>query len=412
MTAKLDTPTNIHGRAGSHFLQLPGPTNIPPRVLQAMSQGAIDHRGPEWSALAQKVIHNLKRICQTHDGEIFPYPSSGSGAGEAAIVNTLSPGDRVLVFDTGWFSSLWIKMCRQFGLEVEIYQNDWRRGPDADAVQQLLRDDKAQNIKAVLVVQNETSTGVETNIADIRQAMDAAGHDALLIVDTISSLGCYDFRFDQWGVDVAIGGSQKGLMLPPGFSFNAVSAKAREVSKKATLPKFFFDWQWMRDSGCADGIFPYTPPIQHFYGLQESLSMLLDEEGLENVFLRHERLGSATRAAVAGWGLETVCQNPREHSNSVTAVMTPPECDADAFRESLKQRYQLTLGGGLDRFAGKSFRIGHMGSINEMMLLGVINTIEIGLEDSGIALAGSGAGAARESLHASNEKRTTNEKAA
>lgn len=398
MQNSLTTPANIHGRAGNHLLQLPGPTNIPPRVLQAMAQGAIDQRSPEWASLAQKVMHGLARICKTSNGEIFPFPSSGTGAGEAAIANTLSPGDRVLVFDTGWFSSLWIKMCQQYQLGVEVYQNDWRRGPDASAVEAILRADTSQSIKAVLVVQNETSTGVETNISEIRQAMDAANHGALLIVDTISSLGSYDFRFDDWRVDVAIGGSQKGLMLPPGFSFNAVSAKAREASKSATLPKFFFDWQWMRDAGCADGIFPYTPPIQHFYGLQESLSMLLDEEGLDKVFLRHAQLGTATRAAVAGWGLETVCQSPNEYSDSVTAVMMPPEHDADAFRQILKDEYQLTVGGGLARFAGKSFRIGHMGSINKLMMLGVINAIEIGLAQAGVNLTGSGSAAAQASL--------------
>lgn len=398
MKNSLPTPMNVHGQAGSHFLQLPGPTNIPPRVLQAMAQGAIDQRSPEWASLAQEVMHGLARVCKTSDGEIFPYPSSGTGAGEAAIANTLSPGDRVLVFDTGWFSSLWIKMCQQFQLEVEIYQNDWRRGPDANAVEAILRADTEQAIKAVLVVQNETSTGVATNISEIRHAMDAANHDSLLIVDTISSLGSYDFRFDDWRVDVAIGGSQKGLMLPPGFSFNAVSAKAREAAKKATLPKFFFDWQWMRDAGCADGIFPYTPPIQHFYGLQESLSMLLEEEGLDNVFSRHARLGAATRAAIAGWGLETVCQSPNEYSDSVTAVMMPADHDADAFKQILKAQYQLTVGGGLARFAGKSFRIGHMGSINELMMLGVIGVIEVGLVQAGVSLDSSGSAAARQSL--------------
>jgi len=408
MNQKIKTPTEIHGQAGTHFLQLPGPTNIPQRVLSAMSQGAIDHRGPEWSDLASGVLDNLKRVLKSDDAEVFPFPASGTGAGEAAIANTLSPGDRVLVFDSGWFSSLWIKMCEKLQLDVEIIQNDWRRGPDCDAVEAILRKDREQSIQAVLVVHNETSNGVTADVAGIRQAMDAAEHSALLIVDTISSLASFDFRFDEWRVDVAIAGSQKGLMLPPGLAFNAVSPKALKASRAARLPRFFFDWQWMIESGSSEGLFPYTPPIQHFYGLQESLSMLLDEEGLEQVFARHTRLGKMTRAATSAWGFETICQNPQEYSDSVTAILLPDGRDADALRRLLKERMQLTVGAGLARFTGKAIRVGHMGSINETMLLGIIGAIEIVMDEFGLKPSMDGGAAARaallESEHRVNEK--------
>ncbi len=383
--------------SGWHFLQLPGPTNIPERVLSAIHRPAMDHRGPAFAKIAREVLDGMKPIFQTDD-EVFIFPSSGSGAGEAAIANTLSPGDGVLMFDSGQFSALWIKMARQFGLDVHVLENDWRRGPSPEAVEQALRDDKGQAIKAVVVVHNETSTGVTTRIPEIRGAIDAAGHPALLIVDTISSLASIDYRHDEWGVDVSIGGSQKGLMLPPGLSFNAVSAKARRTAETARLPKFYFDWGWMRENN-KDGFFPYTPAINLLFGLREAIAML-GEEGLANVFRRHRRLGTAARAAAAAWGLETICQEPAEYSNSVTAVLFPDGHDAEVFRATLRDELGLTLGGGLARFGGKAFRIGHMGYCSELMLLGTLQGIEIGLQRTDTPYLPGGAMAAQRSLSA------------
>ncbi len=383
--------------SGWHFLQLPGPTNIPERVLTAIHRPAMDHRGPAFAKIAREVLDGMKPIFQTDD-EVFIFPSSGSGAGEAAIANTLSPGDGVLMFDSGQFSALWIKMARQFGLDVHVLENDWRRGPSPEAIEQALRDDKGHAIKAVIVVHNETSTGVTARIPEIRSAIDAAGHPALLIVDTISSLASIDYRHDEWGVDVSIGGSQKGLMLPPGLSFNAVSAKARRTAETARLPKFYFDWGWMRENN-KDGFFPYTPAINLLFGLREAIAML-GEEGLANVFRRHRRLGTAARAAVAAWGLETICQEPAEYSNSVTAVLFPEGQDAETFRATLRDELGLTLGGGLARFGGKAFRIGHMGYCSELMLLGTLQGIEIGLQRTDTPYLPGGAMAAQRSLSA------------
>jgi alanine-glyoxylate transaminase/serine-glyoxylate transaminase/serine-pyruvate transaminase len=383
--------------SGWHFLQLPGPTNIPERVLSAIHQPAMDHLGPAFGKIAKQVLDGMKPIFQTDD-EVFIFPSSGSGAAEAAIANTLSPGDGILMFDSGQFSMLWIKMARQFGLDVRVLATDWRRGPSPKAVEQALRDDKGKAIKAVFVVHNETSTGVTARVTDIRRAIDAADHPALLFVDTISSLASIDYRHDEWGVDVSIGGSQKGLMLPPGLSFNAVSAKTRRAAETARLPKFCFDWGWMRENN-VDGYFPYTPAINMLFGLNEALAML-QEEGLDNVFRRHRRLGAATRAAVAAWGLEPICQEPAEYSNSVTAVLFPEGHDADAFRATVRDDLGLTPGGGLARFAGKAFRIGHMGYCSELMLLGALQGTEIGLQRTDTPYLPGGAAAAQRTLSA------------
>lgn len=388
--------TGANAPSGWHFLQLPGPTNIPERVLNAIHQPAMDHRGKAFAEIATELLAGMGRVFKTDD-EVFIFPSSGSGAGEAAIANTMSPGDGILMFDSGQFSVLWIKMARQFGLDVQVLENDWRRAPSPEAVEQALCDDTERHIKAVFVVHNETSTGVTARIPEIRRAMDAADHPALLIVDTISSLGSMDYRHDEWGVDVGIGGSQKGLMLPPGLSFNAVSAKARKAAETATLPKFYFDWTWMRENN-ADGFFPYTPAINLLFGLRESLTMLR-EEGMDNVFARHRRLGEATRAAVAAWGLEPICQEPAEYSNSVTAVLFPDGGDVEAFRDSVRDQLGLTLGGGLARFAGRAFRIGHMGYCSELMLLGTLQGVELGLQRAGVNYRPGGAQAAAEALN-------------
>ena len=352
---------------GWHFLQLPGPTNIPARIRNAMNWPAIDQRSQKFARLALTLFGGMKKVFKTTSAEVFIFPSSGTGAGEAALVNTLSPGDKILMFDSGWFSFLWIKMARQFGLDVEVMENDWRRGPDPRAIEARLAEDKSHEIRAVFVVHNETSNGVAARLPDIRRALDHTAHPALLFVDTISSLACMDFRFDEWGVDVAIGGSQKGLMLPPGLSFNAVSQKARDASETATLPKCYWDWGWQRESENT-GFFPYTPAINLLFGLEESLAMLLEEEGLDNVFTRHARHGEATRRAVKAWGLQTVCEEASEYSNSITAVMTPEGYSADALRGVVLERFNMSLGGGLQRLTDKVFRIGHMGDINDLML--------------------------------------------
>ncbi|MGI9304660.1 MAG: pyridoxal-phosphate-dependent aminotransferase family protein [Gammaproteobacteria bacterium] len=379
MTTTTQGPNDEANREiGWHFLQLPGPTNIPARVRNAMDKPAIDQRGKQFARLALKLFGGLKKVFKTNHGEIFIYPSSGTGAGEAAIANTLSAGDRILMFDTGWFSFLWIKMARQFGLEVEVMETDWRRAAAPEEIEARLAQDRIHAIKAVFIVQNETSTGVTARIPEIRKAIDSAGHPALYIVDTISSLASMEFCMDEWGVDVAIGGSQKGLMLPPGLGFNAVSEKARKASEKSDLPKCYWDWQWQRECEHT-GFFPYTPAINLFYGLEESLKMLLDEEGLDDVLARHSRLGEATRRAVAAWGLETVCQNPHEHSDSITAVMLREGHDADALRALILERFNVALGSGLQRLAGKVFRIGHMGDINDVMLTGTLTAIEMGM---------------------------------
>ena len=349
--------TNATGR---HFLQIPGPTNVPDSVLRAMSAPTIDHRGPEFAALGLELLRDVKPVFGTTNPVIM-YPATGTGAWEAALVNTLNPGDKVLCFETGHFSTLWQAMARGFGLEVDFVPGDWRHGASPEVVAEKLTADTAHTIKAVCVVHNETSTGVTSRVADVRAAIDAAGHPALLLVDTISSLGSIDYRHDEWGVDVTVAGSQKGLMLPPGLSFNAVSDKALEASKSATLPKTFWDWEPMLAAN-QRGFFPYTPNTNLMYGLKEALR-LLDEEGLPNVFARHTRHAEATRAAVRGWGLEVLCLDEREHSGSLTAVLVPEGVDADKIRALILDRFDMSLGAGLGKLAGKVFRIGHLGAL-------------------------------------------------
>jgi alanine-glyoxylate transaminase/serine-glyoxylate transaminase/serine-pyruvate transaminase len=368
--------------AGRHFLQIPGPTNVPDRVLRAIDFPTMDHRGPDFGVLGKEVLEGMKKVFRT-SSHVVIYPASGTGAWEAALANTLSPGDRVLMYETGHFASLWQKMAKKLGLEPEFIAGDWRTGADPQAIESRLREDKAHAIKAVCVVHNETSTGVVSRIAEVRKAMDAAKHPALLLVDTISSLGSIDYRHDEWGVDVTVGGSQKGLMLPPGLSFNAVSAKALAASKAAKLPRSFWDWGEMIASN-KDGYFPYTPATNLLYGLREALKMLLDEEGLENVFARHQRHAEATRRAVRAWGLEVLAKNPAEYSGALTAVMLPAGHDADRLRKLILEHFDMSLGTGLGRLAGKVFRIGHLGDFNDLTLMGTLAGVEMGLELAGV----------------------------
>jgi alanine-glyoxylate transaminase/serine-glyoxylate transaminase/serine-pyruvate transaminase len=386
--------TNATGR---HFLQIPGPTNVPDSVLRAMSAPTIDHRGPEFAALGLELLRDVKPVFGTTNPVII-YPATGTGAWEAALVNTLNPGDKVLCFETGHFSTLWQAMARGFGLEVDFVPGDWRHGASPEVVAEKLTADTAHTIKAVCVVHNETSTGVTSRVADVRAAIDAAGHPALLLVDTISSLGSIDYRHDEWGVDVTVAGSQKGLMLPPGISFNAVSDKAIEASKSATLPKTFWDWEPMLAAN-QRGFFPYTPNTNLMYGLKEALR-LLDEEGLPNVFARHARHAEATRAAVRGWGLEVLCLDEREHSGSLTAVLVPEGVDADKVRAVILDRFDMSLGAGLGKLAGKVFRIGHLGAFNDLTLAGTLAGVQMGLNLAGVPADPRGLDAALERLQA------------
>jgi alanine-glyoxylate transaminase/serine-glyoxylate transaminase/serine-pyruvate transaminase len=363
-------------QSGRHFLQIPGPTNVPDRVLRAMAKPTIDHRGPEFAQLTFEVLEGLKQILKT-SGTVVIYPSSGTGAWEASLVNTLSPGDKVLMFETGFFATQWKNVAVRLGLEVDFVPGDWRHGVDPHVVESKLAEDRKQSFKAVAVVHNETSTGVTSRIAEVRQAMDRAKHPALLMVDTISSLASIDYEQDEWGVDVTIGCSQKGLMLPPGLGLNGISEKAIAVSKSAKMPKSYWDWEAMININ-RSGFFPYTPATNLLFGLRESLRMLM-EEGLENVFGRHKRLGEATRLAVKAWELELLCQNPEEYSSSLTAVLMPEGYDADAFRKLLLERFNMSLGNGLGKLAGKVFRIGHLGDFNDLMLAGTLSGIEMGL---------------------------------
>ena len=382
-------------RRGRHFLQIPGPTNVPDRVLRALSRPTIDHRGPEFAAIAREVLDGLQRIFNT-TGPVVIYPSSGTGAWEAALVNTLSPGDRILMFETGHFATLWRHMAARLGLEVDFVPGDWRRGVDPDIVEATLTGDRDRAIKAVAIVHNETSTGVASRVAEVRRRIDSAGHPALLMVDTISSLASMEFRHDEWGVDVSIGCSQKGLMLPPGLGLNAISDKALAASKAARLPRSYWDWQAMIDDNAA-GFFPYTPATNLLYGLRESLRMLL-EEGLEHVFARHDRHAEAARRAVRAWGLELVCVRPDEYSSSLTAVMMPDGHDADALRNAILDRFDLSLGTGLGRFKGKVFRIGHLGDLNDLMIAGTLSGVEMGLAASRVPFKPGGVTAALEYL--------------
>ncbi len=367
--------------SGRHFLQIPGPTNVPDRILRAIERPTIDHRGPEFGALGRAVLSGLKEIFRTR-GPVLIFPASGTGAWEAAMVNSLSPGDKVLMFETGHFATLWRRLCERLGLEVEFVPGDWRRGVDPAAVEAKLTGDKGRAIKAVCVVHNETSTGVTSRVAEVRAAIDRAGHPALFFVDTISSLASIDYRHDEWGVDVTVAGSQKGLMLPPGLSFNAVSEKALKASETARLPRSYWDWADMLKPN-ETGFFPYTPATNLLYGLREAIAMLR-EEGLEQVFARHERLAEATRRAVGAWGLEILCVDPREYSGSLTAVLMPPGHDADAFRKVVLERFSMSLGNGLGKVQGKVFRIGHLGGFNELMLAGTLAGVEMGLEAAGV----------------------------
>jgi alanine-glyoxylate transaminase/serine-glyoxylate transaminase/serine-pyruvate transaminase len=366
-------------RAGRHFLQIPGPTNVPDRILRAMDRPTIDHRGPEFSRLARECLDGMKRIFKMSTGHVFIYPSSGTGAWEAAIVNTLSPGDRVLMFETGHFAVLWRNLAERFGLVVDFIGGDWRHGVDSVTVATKLAQDTAHQIKAIMCVHNETSTGVTSRIGEVRQAIDEAEHPALLMVDTISSLASIDYRHDEWGVDVTVAGSQKGLMLPPGLSFNAVSEKALAASKIAALPRSFWSWAEMLEPN-QSGYFPYTPATNLFYGLRESISILLDEEGLDNVFRRHARHGEATRRAVRAWDLELLCLDPSEYSNSLTAVLMPEGFDEAKFRQVVLENFDLSLGAGLGKVKGKVFRIGHLGDFNDLMLCATLCGVEMGLE--------------------------------
>jgi alanine-glyoxylate transaminase/serine-glyoxylate transaminase/serine-pyruvate transaminase len=366
---------------GRHFLQIPGPTNTPLPILAAIAKPTIDHRGPEFAKLGLEVLSGIRTIFKT-SGPVIIYPASGTGAWEAALVNTLSPGVKVLMFETGWFSTLWNKMAKRLGIEAECIKGDWRSGVHADAIEARLAEDKAHTIKAVAVVHNETSTGARSNIAAVRQAIDNAGHPALLLVDTISSLASIDYRHEEWGVDVTVGGSQKGLMLPPGLSFNAVSDKALAAAKKAKLPRSFWDWEDMLAIN-EKGFFPYTPSTNLLQGLRVAIQML-HEEGLDNVFARHDRAAEATRRCVRHWGLEIQCQNPLEYSSSLTAVRLPEGYSADGLRAEILTRCNMSLGNGLGPLADRVVRIGHLGDFHDLMVTGVLTGVEMGLRVCGI----------------------------
>jgi alanine-glyoxylate transaminase/serine-glyoxylate transaminase/serine-pyruvate transaminase len=367
--------------SGRHFLQIPGPTNAPDQVLRALSRPTIDHRSPEFARLSLEVLEGLKRIFQT-SAPVIVYPSSGTGAWEAALVNTLSPGDRILMVETGHFATLWRNLAVELGLKVDFLPGDWRHGVDAKTVEITLAEDEKQAIRAVAVVHNETSTGAASRVHEIRKAIDRAGHPALLMVDTISSLASIDYRHDEWGVDVAVGCSQKGLMLPPGLGLNAVSEKARQASKSARLTKSYWAWEPILAAN-KSGFFPYTPPTNLLYGLREAIRML-EEEGLQNVFARHDRHAEATRRAVRAWGLEILCADPEEYSSSLTAVLMPEGYDADDLRGVIRENFNMSLGTGLGKVKGKVFRIGHLGDFNDLMLAGTLSGVEMGLALAGI----------------------------
>jgi alanine-glyoxylate transaminase/serine-glyoxylate transaminase/serine-pyruvate transaminase len=384
--------------SGRHFLQIPGPTNVPDRVLRAMDQPVIDHRGPEFASLTREVLDGLRRTFQTA-GAVVVFPSSGTGACEAALVNTLSPGDRVLVFETGWFSHVaWRKVAENVGLRVDYVPGTWRRGVAPADVESQLRADPQHEIKAVVVVHNETSTGATSRVREIREAIDRVQHPALLIVDAISSLASIDYRHDEWQVDVTVSCSQKGLMVPPGLGFNAISTKALAAGRTARSPRSYWGWNAMLESN-EQGFFPYTPATNLLYGLREALRML-EEEGLTNVFARHERHADATRAAVCAWGLELVCQEPRERSGTLTAVLMPEGHDADRLRALILERFDMSLGTGLGKLAGRAVRIGHLGAFNDLMLAGTLSGVEMGLRVAGVPHRPGGVQAALERLTA------------
>src|ERR671919_2245598 len=385
--------------SGRHFLQIPGPTNVPDRVLRAIDRPTIDHRGPEFAELGKEVLAGLRKVFRTSQ-PVVVFPASGTGAWEAALVNTLSPGDRVLMFETGHFAALWHSMAQRLDLRVELIPTDWRRGADPAVVEQKLRGDARGEIRAVCVVHNETSTGVTSRVPEIRSAIDRTGHPALFLVDTISSLASMPYEHDRWKVDVTVGGSQKGLMLPPGLSFNAISPKALSAGRAAKLPRSYWDWEPMLQAN-QSGFFPYTPATNLLFGLRESLRML-EEEGLEQVFARHARHAEATRRAVRAWGLELNCADDREHSSSLTAIRMPDGHDADHLRAVILERFDLSLGQGLGKLKGKLFRIGHLGSFNDLMLCGTLCGVEMGLRAAGVPHRPGGVGAAMEYLTAAS----------
>ena len=368
-------------QSGRHFLQIPGPTNVPDGILRAMSRPTIDHRGPEFARLSLEILEGIKRVFQT-SGPVIIYPSSGTGAWEASLVNTLSPGDKILMFETGHFATLWQNIAVRFGLEVDFVPGDWRHGVDPATVEAKLTEDHHHNIKAVAVVHNETSTGITSRVPEIRKAINRAKHTAMLMVDTISSLACMDYRHEEWGVDVTVGCSQKGLMLPPGLGFNAVSEKAIDASQSAKLPKSYWDWSSILKTNKA-GLFPSTPATNLLYGLHEAIQ-ILEEEGLQNVFARHDRHAEATRRAVQTWGLEILCADPNEYSSSLTAIMMPEGYSADALRKVILENFNMSLGSGLGKVADKIFRIGHLGNFNDLMLVGTLSGVEMGLSLAGI----------------------------
>ena len=391
-------------RSGRHFLQIPGPTNVPDRVLRAIDSPTIDHRGPAFQQLGHDVLEGMRNVFKTASPVII-FPASGTGAWEAALVNTLSPGDKVLMYETGQFATLWQKLASKLGLVVDFVASDWRHGVDAAVLAERLGADSDKQIKAVCVVHNETSTGITSSIPDVRAALDEIGHPALLMVDTISSLGSIDYRHDEWGVDVSVGGSQKGLMLPPGLSFNAISDKALAATKTANLPASYWNWADMLQPN-REGFFPYTPATNLLFGLRESISMLL-EEGLDQVFARHTRLAEATRRAVAAWGLELLCLEPLNYSDALTAVRMPSGFDADEFRKVVLDEFDMSLGNGLGKVTGEVFRIGHLGSFNELMMVGTLAGVEMGLAAGGVPHHPGGVAAAMEWLvgsSASNRK--------
>ena len=378
-------------RAGRHFLNIPGPTNVPERVLRAIDQPVVDHRGPDFGKLGLRVLEDVKKVFKTK-GPVVIFPSSGTGAWEAALVNTLSPGDGVLMYEVGQFALLWVDMAKKLGFKVDMVAGDWRTGVNADTVEEKLRADKSHAIKAVCMVHNETSTGITSSVAAVRKAIDRAKHPALLMVDTISSLGSIDYRHDEWGVDVAVGGSQKGLMLPPGLSFNAIGERALAANKTAGMPRGYWDWNGMLEPN-KTGYFPYTPAINLLFGLEEAIKMLM-EEGLDNAFARHERLAEATRRAAQAWGLENQCTNPANYSATITAIRVPNGVDADELRRVALEHFNVSLGTGLNKIKGKVFRIGHLGDMNELMLMGALSGVEMALSIAGIPFQRGGVNAA------------------
>ena len=380
---------------GKHFLQLPGPSNVPDRILRAMDYPTIDHRGPEFSKLANDCLEGIKTIFKTKSNVII-YPASGTGAWEAALVNTLNEDDLVLMVETGHFASLWNKMAHRLGIKTEFLKTDWQRGAMPEKIYERLKKDTEQQIKAICVVHNETSTGCTSRIKEVRDAINSANHDALLMVDTISGLASMEYKHDEWGIDVTVSGSQKGLMLPPGLSFNAISEKAIKISKKSGMRRSYWDWEEQIEAN-RSGSFPYTPATNLLYGIKEAIKML-HEEGLDKVFKRHDRHAKATRLAVQAWGLEVLCKEERDYSNVLTAVVLPENHNADNLRKIILENFNMSLGNGLSKLSGKVFRIGHLGDFNDLMLMGTLTGIEMGLDLAGIPHQKGGAARASEAL--------------